>query len=154
MGCGDQGNLGALNYFRANLSAAVRTCSQRPPEFREFVAGRIKVADNCWCSRAAVLVCAWPHCRNRRGFVVATHPTDIHDALTTPTLRAQRAFSMKQFCRRYSIGRTKAYEEIKRRRLHARKIGRRTVILEDDAEAWSQRLPRMKSTHGAGEAMP
>jgi excisionase family DNA binding protein len=50
---------------------------------------------------------------------------------------------MAQFCRRYGVGRTKAYEEIKRGRLRARKIGRRTVIAVDDAEAWLQRLPRM-----------
>lgn len=76
---------------------------------------------------------------------MATDPTDIHAALTTPIPRGPRAFSIEQFCRRYGVGRTKAYEELKLGRLHARKIGRRTVIPEDDAEAWLRRLPRMKS---------
>ena len=76
---------------------------------------------------------------------MATDPRDIDDALTSPVLRAQRAFSIKEFCRRYGVGRTRAYEEIKLGRLQACKIGRRTVILEDHAEAWLRRLPRMKS---------
>ena len=74
---------------------------------------------------------------------MATDSSDIHAALTTPIVPAPRALSMAQFCRRYGVGRTKAYEEIKRGRLRARKIGRRTVIAVDDAEAWLQRLPRM-----------
>jgi excisionase family DNA binding protein len=82
----------------------------------------------------------------RERFAVATDPTDIHAALTTPIPWAPRAFSIEEFCRRYGVGRTKAYEEIKLGRLQARKIGRRTVILEDDAEAWLRRLPRMKSS--------
>jgi excisionase family DNA binding protein len=76
---------------------------------------------------------------------VATDPNDIPSALTTPILRAQRAFSIEQFCKRYGVGRTKAYEELKLGRLQARKIGRHTIIPEDDAEAWLRRLPRMKS---------
>jgi hypothetical protein len=89
-----------------------------------------------------------------KGFAVATDPRDIDDALTAPVLQAQRAFSIEQFCRRYGVGRTKAYEELKLGRLHARKIGRRTVITEDDAEAWLRRLPRMKSTDSNGGSAP
>src|SRR5258708_4897684 len=53
----------------------------------------------------------------------------------------QRAMSIARFCKRYDIGRTKTYEEIKAGRLRARKIGKRTVISADDAEAWLDRLP-------------
>ena len=53
----------------------------------------------------------------------------------------QRAFSIRQFSEIYAIGRTKIYEELKSGRLRGRKIGRHTIILEDDAEEWSQRLP-------------
>ena len=53
----------------------------------------------------------------------------------------QRAMSLAEFCRRYGPGKTKAYEEIKFGRLRARKIGKRTVITEDDAEDWLQHLP-------------
>lgn len=53
----------------------------------------------------------------------------------------QRAFSVRQISEIYSIGRTKIYEELKSGRLRARKIGKHTVILEEDAEDWLRRLP-------------
>jgi excisionase family DNA binding protein len=49
--------------------------------------------------------------------------------------------SIAEFCQRYGPGRTKTYEELKSGRLRARKIGKRTIITEDDAEDWLQRLP-------------
>jgi excisionase family DNA binding protein len=55
----------------------------------------------------------------------------------------QRALSIALFCERYGVGRTTAYEEIKSGRLRGRKVGRRTIIAEDDAEDWLQRLPTM-----------
>jgi hypothetical protein len=61
--------------------------------------------------------------------------------------RAQpRAMSIRQFSEHYGIGRTKAYEELKSGRLRGRKIGRRTVITEDDAEDWLQRLPAIEAS--------
>jgi excisionase family DNA binding protein len=54
-----------------------------------------------------------------------------------------RAMTIIAFGRRYGIGRTTIYEEIKSGRLRAKKIGRRTVITEDDAEEWLRRLPTM-----------
>jgi hypothetical protein len=53
----------------------------------------------------------------------------------------QRAMSITQFSENYGIGRTKAYEELKSGRLRGRKIGKRTIITEDDAEEWLRRLP-------------
>ena len=53
----------------------------------------------------------------------------------------QRAMSIAEFCERYGPGRTKAYEELKSGRLRGRKIGKRTIITEDDAEDWLQHLP-------------
>jgi hypothetical protein len=49
--------------------------------------------------------------------------------------------SIAEFCERYGPGRTKAYEELKSGRLRGRKIGKRTIITEDDAEDWLQHLP-------------
>jgi excisionase family DNA binding protein len=63
---------------------------------------------------------------------------------------APRAFSIAQFCRRFGVGRTSVYQELKLGRLRARKIGRRTIITEDDAEDWLHRLPVIGST---GEAV-
>ena len=53
----------------------------------------------------------------------------------------QRAMSLSQFCERYGPGRTKAYEEFKSGRLRGRKIGKRIIIAEDDAEDWLRHLP-------------
>jgi hypothetical protein len=53
----------------------------------------------------------------------------------------QRAMCIGEFCERYGPGRTKTYEELKSGRLRGRKIGKRTIITEDDAEDWLQRLP-------------
>jgi len=49
--------------------------------------------------------------------------------------------SISEFCQRYGPGRTTTYEEIKSGRLRARKIGKRTIIAEDDAEDWLWHLP-------------
>jgi hypothetical protein len=61
-----------------------------------------------------------------------------------PALR--RAMSLPEFCQRYGPGRTSAYLEIQAGRLRARKVGRRTIITQDDAEDWLRRLPTAVST--------
>ena len=53
----------------------------------------------------------------------------------------QRAMSIARFSEDYGIGRTKVYEELNSGRLRGRKIGTRTLISEDDAEAWLRCLP-------------
>jgi excisionase family DNA binding protein len=58
----------------------------------------------------------------------------------------QRAMSLAEFCGRYGPGRTKAYEEIKSGRLRAVKCGKRTLVTEDDAEAWLRSLPTVAGT--------
>ena len=54
-----------------------------------------------------------------------------------------RAMTIARFSEYYAIGRPKAYEELRSGRLRGRKIGKRTIISQDDAEAWLQRLPAM-----------
>ena len=49
--------------------------------------------------------------------------------------------SIAEFCQRYGLGRTTAYEEIKTGRLRGRKVRKRTLIAEDDAEDWLRQLP-------------
>ena len=50
----------------------------------------------------------------------------------------RKTLTIADFCKRYRIGRTKVYEEINFGRLRAIKVGRRTLIVIDDAEAWLQ----------------
>ena len=52
-----------------------------------------------------------------------------------------RAMNINEFCARYNVGRTLAYDEISGGRLRARKVGTRTLIVEDDAEDWLRSLP-------------
>jgi hypothetical protein len=56
----------------------------------------------------------------------------------------QRAMSINTFCADYGFGRTKAYEEMRSGRLRARKAGKRTIILVDDAEDWLCHLPAVE----------
>lgn len=55
-----------------------------------------------------------------------------------------RAFPISEFCRRYGICRTKAYDEIGSGRLRAVKVGRRTLISHDAAESWLAALPQLR----------
>ena len=52
-----------------------------------------------------------------------------------------RAFSSIEFCRRYGVGRTTAYSEIKAGRLQVVKAGKRTLVPADAAESWLKNLP-------------
>lgn len=49
--------------------------------------------------------------------------------------------TLPAFCARYSVGRTRAYEEINAARLKAIKVGRRTMIKSADADSWLESRP-------------
>ena len=66
--------------------------------------------------------------------------------------KAPRLYSVKAFLRDYSISRAKLYEEIKRGKIRARKIGRKTVIAREDAEAWLSASPVLDTAHRANAA--
>ena len=51
------------------------------------------------------------------------------------------AFTVDEFLSWARIGRTKLYQEIKEGRITPRKLGRKTLILRTDAEAWLNNLP-------------
>ena len=57
----------------------------------------------------------------------------------------QRALSIREFSLVYGAGRTRVYEELKSGRLRGRKVGRRTIITQDDAEDWLRRLPLIET---------
>jgi excisionase family DNA binding protein len=52
----------------------------------------------------------------------------------------KRAYAIREFCKRFSVGRTTAYQEIKAGRLKIVKLRKRTLIPADEAEAWFQKL--------------
>ena len=54
-----------------------------------------------------------------------------------------KLLTVPEFCAWARIGKTKAYEEISTGQLCALKIGRRTVILASEAEAWLTRQPSL-----------
>jgi excisionase family DNA binding protein len=54
---------------------------------------------------------------------------------------SKAAFSINEFCNSYSVGKTTAYEEISSGRLHAVKVGRRTLIPETSAAEWLKSQP-------------
>lgn len=55
------------------------------------------------------------------------------------------AFSVRQFCEMHAIGRTTFYEEVKYGRLRIRKLGKRTLVLREEAERWVSALPSPES---------
>jgi excisionase family DNA binding protein len=55
----------------------------------------------------------------------------------------REAFSVREFCARYGICKQTFYDEIHRGRITAKKLGKKTVILRADAEAWAKALPAL-----------
>jgi hypothetical protein len=55
--------------------------------------------------------------------------------------RPRGAFSIEGFCQHFDQGRTNVYAQIKAGTLRAVKAGGRTLILYEDAEAWTRSLP-------------
>jgi excisionase family DNA binding protein len=72
-------------------------------------------------------------------------PVSQKHKISEPEERLHRAWSIDQFCQCFGIGRTTVYEQIKLGRLRARKIGKRTVITNDDANDWLQNLPYVEA---------
>ena len=56
----------------------------------------------------------------------------------------QSSYSLDEFARHNAIGLTTVRGEIRAGRLVARKIGRRTIIAAEDAQAWQEQLPRLQ----------
>ena len=52
-----------------------------------------------------------------------------------------RAFALLDFCTRYGISRSTAFREMRAGRLTARKLGKKLLIREEDAEAWLAAIP-------------
>jgi excisionase family DNA binding protein len=61
--------------------------------------------------------------------------------LNENTSHSKVAYTVSEFCDLYGISRSLTYSELRAGRLTARKIGRRTLILKADADAWLSSLP-------------
>jgi hypothetical protein len=64
---------------------------------------------------------------------------------------SERALGIREFCRRYSIGRTTLYSEIAAGRLIIKKLGTRSLIPIDSAEQWFDSLPDGGSPSAAND---
>jgi excisionase family DNA binding protein len=54
----------------------------------------------------------------------------------------KRAMSIDEAAKAAGIGRTMLFEEIRKGRITARKVGRRTIITVDGFDAWLKALPK------------
>lgn len=52
-----------------------------------------------------------------------------------------KARPVKKFCDTYGVGKTTAYELLAKGILRSKKVGKRTLILEESAIAWFENLP-------------
>jgi excisionase family DNA binding protein len=61
----------------------------------------------------------------------------------------KRAYTVEEFCKAYNIGRTSFYGEVKDGRIQPRKLGKKTLVLREEAERWLRELPRATQRHDA-----
>lgn len=57
--------------------------------------------------------------------------------------RVAKQYTVKEFCADHAIGRTSFYEEVAAGRLQACKIGKKTVVSAEAAEAWRNNLRKV-----------
>jgi excisionase family DNA binding protein len=65
-----------------------------------------------------------------------------------------RALSLKEFTVQYAISLPTVYNMIRTGRLRAVKLGRRTVLLPSDVQAWEATLPAFHESAPQGRARP
>jgi excisionase family DNA binding protein len=61
--------------------------------------------------------------------------------IAAPLTAGKIAHSIDGACEAADVGRTSIYEAIRAGDLKARKLGRRTIILDEDLRAWLAALP-------------
>jgi len=61
-------------------------------------------------------------------------------------LKNAPALTVADFCHAYRLCRETAYKQIREGKLRAVKVGRRTLILDEDARAWASSLPDIRTT--------
>jgi len=58
---------------------------------------------------------------------------------------AKETFTVRELCGRYGICRATFYAEVKRGRLRAIKLGKKTIVMRADADAWAASLPELRA---------
>jgi predicted DNA-binding transcriptional regulator AlpA len=56
----------------------------------------------------------------------------------------RKAYSVREFCARNGICRQTFYDEIRRGHLHARKLGKKTIVTAESERAWLESLPPLR----------
>jgi excisionase family DNA binding protein len=64
-------------------------------------------------------------------------------------LADREAFAVREFCARYGICRQTFYDEVHRGRLRAVKLGKKTLVLRADADAWVATMPALELSASA-----
>jgi hypothetical protein len=64
----------------------------------------------------------------------------------TDTEPEKVALNIASFCARYSVARTRVFNEIKAGRLAARKVGRNVSISVEEGDRWYESLPLRKAS--------
>jgi excisionase family DNA binding protein len=67
-----------------------------------------------------------------------------HKEAKAADLSGREAFAIGEFCARYGICRDTFYQEVRRGRLRAVKLGKKTIILKTDAAAWVATMPPLE----------
>jgi excisionase family DNA binding protein len=62
----------------------------------------------------------------------------------TAVHNAKQATAVSEFCSRYGICRDTFYAEVRRGRLRATKVGKKTLILRADEDKWLAALPALE----------
>jgi excisionase family DNA binding protein len=70
--------------------------------------------------------------------------SDNHKEAKAADLSGREAFAVGEFCARYGICRQTFYDEVRRGRLRALKLGKKTIILKMDADAWVATMPALE----------
>ena len=73
--------------------------------------------------------------------------------MRTKTSSTKRAYRLLEFCNVYGVSRDRAYADIRGGDLIARKVGKNTIVLADDAERYIASFPRLElpPAHGPAE---
>jgi excisionase family DNA binding protein len=70
--------------------------------------------------------------------------------MTTTQLPGRAAFSIPEVCAHTGLGRDAVYSAIRAGQLVARKLGRRTLITQQDLQRFLARLPKAGASHPLG----